>query len=149
MRGSIVYIRESSKLCFCSTKTLVGPRPERGEMTDAAPKIGRPRKAPDEQRTEWLPRLRATPAEVAFAEDLAVKAGLSLPEFCRRAILGKRIAPRRARAVDAALLELNRAGVNLNQIAARVNMTGDLADDFREVLAELRAAIEKVAADGS
>jgi len=51
--------------------------------------------------------------------------------------------------VDAALLELNRAGVNLNQIAARVNMTGDLADDFREVLAELRAAIEKVAADGS
>ena len=118
-------------------------------MTDKPRKIGRPKKAPEEQRTEWLPRLRATPAELAFAEELAAKAGLSLPEFCRRAILGQRLGQARRKADNLTLIELNRVGVNLNQIAARVNMTGDLAEDFRAVLAELRAALEKVAGHGS
>lgn len=110
---------------------------------------GRPRKAVDEQRTERLSGITLTAAERHYVELMAERSGLPVMEFCRRAILGQRIAARRQGTAKRAVWELGRAGVNLNQIAARVNMTGDLAEDFRDVLAELRAAIEKVAADGS
>ena len=118
-------------------------------MTDKPRKIGRPKKAPAELRTERLAGIRLTAAERQHVDELAERAGLDVMEFCRRAILGQRIGQARRKADDRALVELNRIGVNLNQIAARVNMTGDLAEDFRAVVAELRAALEKVAGHGS
>lgn len=108
----------------------------------------RPKKHPDELRTERLSGVRLTPAERQHVEATAAAAGVDLTEFCRLAILGQRIAAKRSRPVDRALAELNRAGVNLNQIARAVNEGRGLPRDFPEVLAELRAAIEKVAADG-
>lgn len=116
-------------------------------MQDTERKIGRPKKAPAEQRSERLSGLRLTAAERQLVEVAAGRAGLDVAEFCRRAILGQRVRARAATGTAAALLELNRVGVNLNQIAARVNMTGDLAEDFGVVLSEIRAAVAKVAAD--
>lgn len=113
-------------------------------MAKDAAKIGRPKKAPGEQRTERLPGITLTAAERHMVELMAERAGLSVMEFCRRAVLGQRVPQRRTKASDRALIELNRVGVNLNQIAARVNMTGDLAEDYRVVLAELLAAIRQV-----
>lgn len=111
--------------------------------------MARPKKQPDEQRSERLPGIRLTAAERAYVEDMAARAGLDISDFCRRAILGQRV-PAPARKMDAAaIVALNRVGVNLNQIAARVNFSGDLADDFRAVLIEVRAAVQKVADGGS
>lgn len=111
--------------------------------------MGRPRKHPDERRDARLSGLRVTAAELAYVEAQAAAAGLDVAEFVRRRALGQRVAPKRATADDRALIELNRVGVNLNQIAARVNFSGDLAEDFRDTLAEVRTAVAKVAADGS
>lgn len=112
-------------------------------------KTGRPRKAADERRDAVLPPVRVTFAERQHIEAQAARAGLPLVEYCRRVLLRRTVKARMSEADEAAILALNRAGVNLNQIAARVNMTGDLADDFGAVLVELRAAIQGIVADGS
>jgi len=110
-------------------------------------KIGRPRKAPAEQRSERLPGVTLTPAERHHVELTAARAGLSVMEFSRRAIMGQRIVARRpAEKITADLLaELNRVGVNINQIAHAVNSGRGLPYDMPEVVAELRAVLAKIA----
>jgi hypothetical protein len=111
-------------------------------------KGGRPRKAPDEQRAERLPGVRLTPAERHYVELTAERAGLSVMEFSRRAILGQRLLSRRrpTEKITADLLaELNRVGVNINQIAHAVNSGRGLPHDMPEVVAELRAVLVKIA----
>lgn len=111
-------------------------------------KIGRPRKAPAEQRSERLPGVTLTPAERHHVELTAERAGLSVMEFCRRAIIGQRLLARRrpSEKITADLLaELNRVGVNINQIAHAVNSGRGLPYDMPEVVAELRAVLAKIA----
>lgn len=112
-------------------------------------KTGRPKLADGERRDDRLPNIRVTSAERAAVEAKAAQAGLPLVEFCRRAILSRRVTPRQSATDERALVELNRAGVNLNQIARAVNGGRELPADFPEVLAEVRAAVAKVAGDGS
>ena len=105
----------------------------------------RPRKQPAEQRLTRLPCPRVTPAELAHVERQAITAGLSAAEFVRRAALGVSIAPRRSRSDDALLVELNRIGVNLNQMARATNSgRPPLAGELLAALAELRSALEKL-----
>lgn len=112
---------------------------------------GRPRLAPDEQRGERLSGLRLTATERAFVEANAARAGLEVAEFCRRAILRRRITPARTDTDAAALLALNRIGVLLNQIARRANASGRVSPHLDAVLDQVGAAIERLAGphDGS
>jgi hypothetical protein len=93
--------------------------------------------------------LRVTAAERALIEERAAAAGLTLVEYCRRAIFKSRIGPKRGTPQQRLLVELNRVGTNLNQIARHFNAGRDLPPDFPDVLAEIRAAVRKVMADGS
>ena len=113
-------------------------------------KTGRPRKAAAEQRSERLSGITLTTAERQHVEAMAARFGLPVMEFCRRVILSGRVAAAPARQESRRLLvELNRVGVNLNQIARAVNRGRDLPADFPAVLAEIRAVIAEVADDGS
>lgn len=138
------------------------PPERRPRMTDDTPdettpptarakRGGRPRLAPDEQRGETLPPVRVTAAERAFVEANAARAGLPLSEFCRRAVLRRRIAPAHTDTDAAALLALNRIGVLLNQIARRANASGRVSPHLDAVLDQVGAAIERLARphDGS
>lgn len=122
-------------------------------MTTTGGNIGRPKKAPDELRTERLSGIRLTAAERHIVDVMAERAGLGVAEFCRRAILGQRIRARRSDVEERALVELNKIGVNLNQIAHAVNGGRGLAADTPNLLRELQATIsamlEKGGADGS
>lgn len=111
--------------------------------------MARPTKAPEERRTERLSGVRLTAAELHHVEDMAARAGLGVAEFCRRAIMGQRILSRRSDVNERTLAELNRIGVNLNQIAHAVNSGRGLPDMTAAALDELRAAIAKVLANGS
>lgn len=106
--------------------------------------MARPPLKPEERRDDRLPNLRVTAAERALIEERAAAAGLTLVEYCRRAIFKSRIAPKRGTINQALLVELNRVGVNLNQIAKVVNQNGVLPPDFPDVLADVRAAVTKV-----
>lgn len=117
-------------------------------MTKDAPKIGRPKKAAHERRDAVLPHVRVTVAERLFVEEQAGAAGLSLVDYCRHAILRRKVKPRRLEADEQAILALNRIGVNLNQITARVHIRGQLGDDIQAVLIDIRNAIARIT-DGS
>ena len=111
--------------------------------------MARPKKAPDELRSERLPAPRVTASELVFIEEQAARAGLGLAEYCRRRILGFRVTSRRSSADDRVLAELNRIGVNVNQIARAMNSDRPEQHDLAEVLADLKTIMAKVAADGS
>lgn len=111
-------------------------------------RVGRPRKAAGELRTDSLPAVRVTAAERAHVEDMAARAGLPLSEFCRRAALGIRVAERRGRADDAALATLNRAAANLYQIARALNFGQSLPPDMADTMDEVKAAVALILEDG-
>ena len=68
------------------------------------------------------------------------------PKFsCRAAALGQRVQVRSAPDLSAALVSLNRVGVNLNQIARTLNAGQPVPVDLDEVLADVRAAVERLA----
>ena len=103
---------------------------------------GRPRKDPADRRSETY-GLRLSPKEKSELEDRAERAGLSLAEYLRRRALGK---PVRTRVDKEATHELNRIGVNLNQLARAAN-AGKLeavSDRAEAAIEELRALIEEL-----
>jgi hypothetical protein len=110
------------------------------------PRMARPLKAPEERRDERLPAPRMTAAELAFVEGQAASAGLGIAEYVRRRVLGRRIAPARPVADERLLLELNRVGVNLNQIARALNSDRPEQADLAVVLSDLREVLAVVAA---
>ena len=109
--------------------------------------MARPPKAPDERRDERLPAPRMTAAELAFVEAQAAAAGIGLAEFVRRRVLGRRVAPARTAADDRLLLELNRVGVNINQIARALNSDRPEHGDLANTLTDLRAVLAMAAAN--
>jgi len=106
--------------------------------------MARPRKEAHERRIAALPPVRVTDAELIAIGDQARAAGLSLSDFVRQRLTQGRVTPK-AGLRDARLLsELNRAGVNLNQIARHLNRGQGLPDDIGHVLYELHRVLQLV-----
>ena len=114
----------------------------------AKSRTGRPRMARDEARSASIPPVRLTAAELAYVQVQAASAGLALSDYCRRLILRPRVAPAVTDTDEAALADLNRIGVNLNQLVRRANASGKIPPHLADVLAEVRAAVERIAERG-
>jgi len=101
--------------------------------------MARPRKQPDEKRTASV-RADLTVAERLYVHEQATLAGISAAEYTRRRILGFAVvAGGNIRRVDPAFIsELNRIGVNVNQLARAVHTDRDFARYWREIGDELR-----------
>ena len=97
--------------------------------------VGRPALAAAQKRTVHV-MLRFSPEEAAELDRTAQAAGLQRAVYCRRVVQG---VPLRRKVDRAARLELNRIGVNLNQLAYHANATGRLQE-----LQELRSVLEAV-----
>jgi len=110
--------------------------------------MARPVKDPEEKRTETA-RFRLTVAERAYLRAQAEAAGLSETEFLRRRALGLSVRPAPARNDPALLSELNRIGVNVNQLARATHRGSDFTRYWREVGGALEQVLAKVAGDGS
>ena len=109
---------------------------------------GRPEKTEKESRSAHV-QFRVTAEERAQIEAAALAAGASVSDYARAFVLTAR-PPRqkRGQVSAAALSELNRAGVNLNQIARTLNRGGRAPADLGETLAAIRTAVDKLAGDG-
>lgn len=83
--------------------------------------MGRPRLEIDRRRTAHL-RVRLTAAELATIEAQAAQHGVAFPDFVRERVLTGRVVVKQGRELAADhWQELRRIGVNLNQIAHRMN----------------------------
>lgn len=118
-------------------------------MTNRSGKGGRPKKQPHEQRAARLPAVRLTDAERIDLEAKAERAGVPLSEWVRHELLQAPL-PRPAvsgrNRMDASMItELNRIGVNVNQIARQVNRGRDHDPHHLDaVLHELHTALQAV-----
>ena len=108
--------------------------------------MARPTKAPHEKRSASLPPVRVTQAELHSLQEQAEAVRLSPSEFIRQRVLSGRITPPRSPAQASLIAELNRVGVNLNQIARQLNR-GRSPDPHHldHVLHELTQTLQKAA----
>jgi len=103
--------------------------------------MARTQKSPDERASAAF-RIRLTAAERDLLGEKAAAAGVTLSALIRVAVLGYRLQP--ARVWREAMNELNRSGINLNQIARHADATGALRADLGETLAEVRQVISRI-----
>ena len=83
--------------------------------------MGRPAKSPEERHTETV-RVSLRPADLAQLQANAAKAETTITDFVRAAALGHRFKVVESTAPDFDTIhQLQRIGVNLNQIAKRMN----------------------------
>lgn len=114
-------------------------RPYTPEEAKRKRRGGRPKLDPAKKRSAQL-HVLLTPAEHERVKEWAASTHLSVSDYVRRRTLGKPIANR----TDiAARGELNRIGVNLNQLARAANEAGqvELADEARAVFEEVMQAV--------
>jgi Bacterial mobilisation protein (MobC) len=98
--------------------------------------------------------VKCTPSERRRLDAAAVKRGMSLSDYARRAVFRRPIEPARAAAAPhypeaVALWEQVRAlGVNMNQIAHHLNATGELDDvpALRALCREIKAVFARIMA---
>lgn len=109
--------------------------------------MARPRKTEHDKRTAQTNE-RWTSAELAWLDDQAAKAGLSRSEFIRNRALGRPVSPAPQTAgVDPALIsELNRIGVNVNQLARATHRGRDVNAFWEGVGAQVKDVLAKVMA---
>jgi Bacterial mobilisation protein (MobC) len=105
--------------------------------------MARPRKDELDARSE-IARLRLTPAEKLHLDANAAAAGLTVSEFCRRRVLGLTVVPSPARADAALISEINRIGVNVNQLAYAFNADREFRGDWEAIRDELSRVLDKV-----
>jgi hypothetical protein len=107
--------------------------------------MARPVKQEHEKRSEVV-QTRVTLAEHEHMRGVAEGAGLSVSDYLRRRACGYMVPTGVVRrSVDPALVsELNRIGVNLNQITRNLNSGRPLRIHAKEVLRELEAALKVV-----
>jgi hypothetical protein len=111
--------------------------------------MGRPRKAPEEKRDNQLnPRL--TTAERAEIEQHAAILGISPSDFMRSRSLSYRLPVALAlqRHIAALAVALLRIGVNLNQIAYRMNKGGRAPPELLALIARIEAILDDIYGPG-
>ncbi len=109
--------------------------------------MARPEKQPEEKRTERH-NLRFTLAEHEHVREQAERAGLGVTEYLRRRSLGYEVPSAASRRLidPGVLVELNRVGVNLNQIARNLNSGRTERLDLSAVLDELTGVLARLSA---
>ena len=107
--------------------------------------MGRPRKHPDEARTERCAHIRLTVAERLDVEAKAAAMGVSVADYARHRLCGYRLPVRRGADLSRLLVEINRVGNNVNQIARAANATGRVPVITGEAMRELRAVLAQIA----
>ena len=110
--------------------------------------MARPKKQEHEKRSEKLTTVRVTPAERIFIEDKAAAAGFTVTDFLRTLALHEEVKPRKTKLESSVLVELNRIGNNVNQIARVVNigridtnLIQSSLNELRELMAKIDAAL--------
>lgn len=99
-------------------------------------------KSPHEKRIERL-ECRLTTAEKTALESTAAERGLTLTSYVYQRLTQSRMRVGVSPEISQLVIELNRVGVNLNQIARATNSGKGLPSDFPRVLASLESILHR------
>lgn len=106
--------------------------------------MARPKKQEHEKRAPYS--IRLTVAERVYIQDQASAAGIDVSEYIRRRAMGYTVPSGKSRQTDPALIsELNRIGVNVNQLAKATHTGRDFVRYWKEIGSELTALLEGLA----
>ena len=108
--------------------------------------MARPKKTESEKRTEQV-NSRYTLAERLELEKQAQVAGMSLSEYQCHRTLGHRVRAAPSLVSSELVREINRVGVNLNQVQKALNATGALRHDTDRIMAKLEEVIDRLLAE--
>lgn len=90
--------------------------------------------------------IRVTPEELARIDERAGKAGLSRSDFIRNAAMTGRVAVKQARHPNFQLIhELNKIGVNLNQVVHAAHIRGKLPQSLPVLCEEIERLVMQAA----
>lgn len=108
--------------------------------------MARPKKEIDEKQNRRFPTVRCTEKELSSLRSLSAKAQLTLSDFIRqKALKGRVIVKKSMNPMNFALInELNKIGINLNQIAKKANSTGDIANSIVSVNKKIEIVLDKL-----
>lgn len=106
--------------------------------------MGRPAKSPEERHTESV-RVPLRPSDYARLQSYADQASTSVTDFVRASALGHEFTVVKSDAPDPETLDqLRRIGVNLNQIAKRMNEYKSVsAPDVETTLRDLQTLLAR------
>lgn len=107
--------------------------------------MARPKKAEHEKRNLRLPHIRVTADEFIQIEEQATNIGVTTSEYIRNVALTHKVPAMKNRIDNSTLVELNRIGVDIQQIADRSpsNQNSD-EDDLKMVMGDLVAIMKKI-----
>lgn len=106
--------------------------------------MARPTKHKHEKRTAQLPPIRVTEAEFIYVQRQAYSADMTLTHYLRSLALTGEVIHRSTKLEESFLVELNRIGVNINQVATIFNAGRNDVHILHSSLLELRALMEKI-----
>jgi Mobilization protein NikA len=112
--------------------------------------MARPKKQPHEKRDQRF-NLRYTAAEIEHLRGQAERAGLCPHDYARKRTLGHAVVTAKSQRTNPALIsELNRIGVNLNQLARMAHLGKDFEEGWGDLALELQRTLQLVmASDGA
>lgn len=117
------------------------------ERDESSEQMARPKKHDGEKRSETA-RFRVTLAEREYIRAQARAAGIAETEYLRRRALGYAVPPARPNQSDPALIsELNRIGVNVNQLARATHRGSDFVHTWQIIRQQLAETLAKVVRD--
>lgn len=106
--------------------------------------MARPKKNAHEKRDQRF-NLRLTLAEIEHVRLQASRAGLEPHEYVRSRVLGHHVSPSPSRNSDPALInEINRIGVNVNQLARASHRGSEFTRYWQEIGTELQSLMRKI-----
>ncbi len=110
--------------------------------------MARPRKPAHELHSETV-RFTVRPAEYVRIQQRAAAAGESLSDYARSMVLTGRVVVEQTRALDhAALDQLRRIGVNLNQAVHKLHATGRVPPELASAAATVERILLRIIDDG-
>ena len=105
--------------------------------------MARPQKPEREKRDTWF-KVRVTPAERAAIQARAQAAHLTPSDYARRMLINGRVEVREAATLPfPAITELNRIGVNLNQMTRVANASGNIPAGLATLLERLNTLLDE------
>lgn len=129
----------------CTQSNEPGLIPGLGEKQQEDRPMNRPDPTEHEYRTEVM-QTRVTLAERAHVQEMAQRAGLTVSEYLRRRACSYQVptGPRRRALSPELATALNRVGVNINQIALRLNCDRPERISIEETMGELQRVLALV-----